>query len=249
MSTEPLNWDGGEEGDENPKNVLKGLANKQLEEMQKKLRNKVVHGQFARYISGSLTNKGDAAHQCRRELEREGTDPKASVQWLREGQLDPETEGIIVAAQDGVTHTRAYCSRILKKPGPTKCRACGKGQETLGHILSACPVHMWTLYKERHDRVLFLLVKAICGSLGICIPATWSRQGGVATPAVLGTKSKKVLVDQVIPTDRPVTECRPDLYVRLAERKRVAIFDVACAWDPIVQVRTPSSPTTKLHYV
>ena len=170
---------------------------------------------------------------------KEGTDHKASVRWLQDGLLDAETEGTIIAAQDGVTHTRAYRTRILKDPGLPRCRACGKWDETIGHILLACSFHSWGLYKERHDRVLYLLVQAICSSMGLRTQSVWRFRGGVAVPAVLGTKRKQVKVDQVIPTDRWISECRPDLLVRWARKMTVAILDVACAWDPIIEVNPP----------
>ena len=157
--------------------------------------------------------------------------------------LDAETEGTIIAAQDGVTHTRAYRTRVLKDTGSPRCRACGRGDETMGHILSACSFHSWGLYKERHDRVLYLLVQAIRGSKGLRTQSVWRGRGGVAVPAVIGTKRKQIKVDQVIPTDRPITECRPDLLVRWEKKRIVAILDVACAWDPIIEVKPPSYVT------
>ncbi len=89
-----------------------------------------------------------------REVGKKDTDKKATNKWLTEGRLQAETEAIIVAAQDGVTYTRAYRRRVLKEKISPQCRACGGGEETLGHILSACPAHQWNLYKERHDRVV-----------------------------------------------------------------------------------------------
>ena len=48
-----------------------------------------------------------------------------------------------------------------------KCRMCGEGRETLGHVLSACPQYKFTLYKERHDRVPLLTGKiSVAGSGG-----------------------------------------------------------------------------------
>ena len=46
-----------------------------------------------------------------------------------------------------------------------------------------------------------------------------------------------VMVDQVCPTDRVVTEARPDMVVRLTEAKRLLILEVACAWEPLITAR------------
>lgn len=79
---------------------------------------------------------------------------------MAEGREDERGVGSI-AAQDGVIHTAVYCNKILKHPTSPTCRACSRREETLGHILSGCESHTWGLYKERNDRVLFQLVKAI----------------------------------------------------------------------------------------
>lgn len=81
-------------------------------------------------------------------MKKEGTDLKATVQWLTDRLLDAETEGRVISAQEEVTHTRAYLTRVLKEAGTPKCRACGEGEETVGHMLSACPTYAWTLYNQ-----------------------------------------------------------------------------------------------------
>ena len=40
-----------------------------------------------------------------------------------------------------------------------------------------------------------------------------------------------------IPTDKALEHRRLDLTIRLAEKRRVVIFKVACAWDPLVGTR------------
>ena len=113
----------------------------------------------------------------------------------------------------------------------TSCRACEGPRETIGHILSHCPNYHWTLFTERHNRVLYLLVKAVLTSLKLGIPESMRGPGGVAVAGVTGGRGIKVLVDQLIPTSRTVIHRKPDLVVRMEEERRVVIFEVACAWD------------------
>ena len=54
---------------------------------------------------------------------------------------------------------------------------------------------------------------------------------------VMGSIQKRLLIDQNIPTIRNVRERKPDLVVRLQEEKRVLIFDVTVAWEPLVKER------------
>ena len=123
-------------------------------------------------------------------------------------ELNAETDGIIVEAQDVVTHTRAYLARVIKDPQALKdswCRMCNERDETLGHILSSCLSYKWSLYKERHDRLLFILAKAVMGALGITLPKGLQSAGGVAGQGVVQKGTTHVLLDQLIPSDQVLT--------------------------------------------
>lgn len=113
--------------------VGKKLREVQIRTLVMKLQRKKIHGVFAKQARMAETDK------------------KATFEWLKEGNLQAETEAVIVAAQDGVTHTNAYRSRILREHSNPLCRACGKADETIGHILAGCESHRWSLYKDRHD--------------------------------------------------------------------------------------------------
>ena len=143
----------------------------------------------------------------------------------------------MTAAQDGVTAKRSYWQQILGEDIDTKCRMCGENRETLGHILSAYPLYKFTLYKERHDRVLYQLARSVLLGLWEKLPESLSRLGGICVSAVVGTPRHRMLIDMAIPTLRTVEHRRPDLVVYLQERKEVLLLKVACAWDPLIQDR------------
>ena len=82
---------------------------------------------------------------------------KESYVWLSEGRLRPQTEALILAAQDDVLHTRWYRNRILRNSSLLMCRECGKAMETVKHILNMCEPKGFSLYKERHDRAILIL--------------------------------------------------------------------------------------------
>ena len=43
----------------------------------------------------------------------------------------------------------------------------------------------------------------------------------------------QLYIDQVIPTDRTMTEKRPDLVVSVPSQDRVVIMEVACSWETV----------------
>ncbi len=93
-----------------------------------------------------------------KQSQKKGMDPQGLHAWLADGRLQARTEGFIIAALDGIVHTRAYRARVLEDSVSTVCRACRTSRETVGHLLSSCEPLKWNLYKDRHDRVLYQLV-------------------------------------------------------------------------------------------
>ena len=178
-----------------------------------------------------------------RELRKEGVDARASHGWLRDGNLRPTTEALVVAAQDQVIHTMAYKAKILRQPVNPVCRACGEGEETIAHILAWCPAYRWGLRKQRHDRVLFQLVVAVAKELGLQVPRALRTKNGGIQSGVFGTRGETLIVDRPTPTDRATEVNKPDLIVSLEQLKRIVVMEVAVAWEPLVQEREKEKET------
>ncbi|CAN0606759.1 unnamed protein product, partial [Ectocarpus sp. 12 AP-2014] len=77
--------------------------------------------------------------------------PEASLLWLRDGTLYPETEGFMVAIQDQVIDTRNRRKHILRQNVVDICRLCNQFQETISHISTGCPALANTEYLARHN--------------------------------------------------------------------------------------------------
>ncbi len=202
-----------------PGTLTKRLKGAQLQCKKQDLQTKSVHGGFAR--------------QCAKTE----TDKRGTHMWLTKGKLHPETEATIMALQDQVVMTRVHRSKVMKLGGDVMCRFCGERQETVAHILSGCGKLKWGLYKARHDRVLYQLAKVVGREMGLKVPKRLRKPGGLARSGVVGTSSKKMLVDVCIPTKRYISERRPDLVTIDKAAKRIVIYEVACAWDPGVTRR------------
>nr|CAH7731550.1 unnamed protein product [Callosobruchus chinensis] len=87
--------------------------------------------------------------------------------FLRSSRLKSETEGFIMACQDGVFNTLVYRSRVMGVNVPdARCRACRQAPETLMHLLSACRTYAGT-YVHRHNAALRVRYYHLRHSYGI----------------------------------------------------------------------------------
>jgi len=169
----------------------------------------------------------------------DGVDQEGTFAWLSDGRLRAETEGLIFAAQDGVLLTNRYKRTVLKQSATqSTCRLCREGEETIGHILSSCRSHLWSLIKQRHDRVVYRLMLALCKKLNIKVPDAlmWSIDGWKGVAALEGCEAK-LLVDLTVPTDRQIEERRPDLVLYLKGQQRIVVMEGAVAWEPLLAER------------
>ena len=87
-----------------------------------------MHGQYIRNIARQFISEED------------------TFLWLSKGDLKAETESEIVAAQDQALQTKYYVTEILNTEKDSKCRFCQQFDETIDHIISACPI----LAKEQY---------------------------------------------------------------------------------------------------
>ena len=153
------------------------------------------------------SNLAEKSHQG--SYHRQVTNRESYV-WLSEGRLRPQTEALILAAQDDVLHTRWYQNRILKNSRLLMCRECGKAMETVKHILNMCEPKGFSLYKERHDRAILIMLWRLLKEYGFKQEEPWYK---LEAKPVYDNRSLKILWDPSIPTDDEMTERRPDLVV------------------------------------
>jgi len=67
-----------------------------------------------------------------------------------------------VAAQDRALQTEYCAAKILITETDSKCRLCQQFDETIDHIISACPILAKEKYIKRHDTVCAQLHFNIC---------------------------------------------------------------------------------------
>jgi len=102
-----------------------------------------------------------------RNIDRQLISEEVTFLWLSKGDLKAETESGIVAAQDQALQTKYYATKILNTEKDRKCRLCQQFDETIDHIISACPILAKERYIKRHDRVCAQLHFNICKETGV----------------------------------------------------------------------------------
>ena len=96
---------------------------------QERWQNKALHDQYLNDTKGK-------------------TDYEITWNWLKNGYLKKETEGLIMAAQYQAIRTNVIKARIDKTSSDSKCQLCKVKEETIDHLMSSCSKIAQTDYKE-----------------------------------------------------------------------------------------------------
>ena len=181
--------------------------NRVREENHNKWKTKPLHGQYMRDI--------------------EGKTDEDSWRWLRNGYLKPETEGMILAAQEQSLRTRAIQAKIDKKAISPMCRMCGQAEETNMHIVSACSKIAQTWMKERHDKLATHVHWELCKKYGIECSEKWYEH----TATYVENDLVEITWDKTVQNDRRVKHNRPDIILNLKKENKWVLIDIAVPAD------------------
>jgi hypothetical protein len=134
---------------------------------------------------------------------------------------------IIITVQDQAIKTKYYATKVLNTETDSKCRLCEQFDETIDHIISACPILAKEWYIKRHDRVCAQLHFNICKETEVQLDKKhWyehvsklaeTGQGGNVT----------ILWNQQVQTDRTISNNKPNIIVRDNEKRTCMLIDVA----------------------
>ncbi|CAG4968893.1 unnamed protein product [Colias eurytheme] len=161
------------------------------------------------------------------DLNLQHVDKLASNEWLRRGELFPETEGFMIAIQDQVIETRNYRKHIMKIPTTQDiCRKCHNSTETIQHITGACSAIVQTDYKHRHDQIANIIHQklAIKHKLIDKTPVPYYKY---IPETILENCNHKLYFDRAILTDRTVHYNRPDITMIDKVNKAAYLIDIA----------------------
>jgi len=109
----------------------------------------------------------------------------------------------------------------------SKYRFCQQFDETIDHIISACPILAKEQYIKRHDSVCEQLHFNICKETGVQLNKThWYEH---VTKSVETSQVGKVTIlrNQQVQTDRTIPNNKPDIIIRDNEKGICMLIDVA----------------------
>ena len=127
-------------------------------------------------------------------------------------------------------------AKIMHKSVPSlNCRLCGQAEETIVHLLSACPVLAPTAYLHRHNLIaaavhLHLLKTYSFENAG----QSWCTHKPLP---VLESSTIKILWDFTLHTDHHHSSNRPDIVLFEYCQKQIYFIEISCPADVNVEVK------------
>lgn len=159
------------------------------------------------------------------QLSSDNVDKQVSISFIRNGYLQPETEGFLFAIQDKVMRTRNYERHILQLNTNDVCRKCLQRGETIEHITAGCGQLSNNLYLSRHNQVAKIIHRQF--ALQYCLVKRAQPYYKYVPQPVLETPSHLLYWDRTIVTDKTVDFNRPDIVLIDKSKKVAFIIDIA----------------------
>ena len=171
------------------------------QERKTKWKEKMFHGQFLRHT---------------KELA-----DKEQWWWLTYGTRKRETE-------EQALRTNLVKAKIDKDQEDSRCRMCGKADESINHLLSDCSKMTQKEYKHRHDWMGKKTYWEVWKNYGIETKAKWYEH---KPQAVYEIKEYKILWDFSIQIDHVIEARRPDMIIVEKKGNKYHIIDFAVPYD------------------
>jgi len=155
--------------------------------------------------------------------------PDTMFDWMFSRHLKMTTEGLVLAAQDQALRTRNYEYAVMgsRRHGDAKCRLCREFQETVDHIVSACPVLARSSYISRHDSIVRYVHWCMSRKIGV-LDTVKSHYGHPLVP-ITEHGGWKLMWEFTVPTDLPLKHNRPDIIV--INQEEALLVDVSVPLD------------------
>lgn len=200
-------------------NDLRSLEEKQL---KVKIKERVLEITRTKHMEKPMHS------QYYKSLEEQELDRALTFSFLSAPGLLSETEGFVMACQDGVFASKVYRKIITKENlQDTRCRACKKDEETTMHLLAACSKYAPNLYISRHDMALKVVYYHLRYEYKIDenkVPPFKEK----VLPAVVSNDLVKIFWNFPFSTTAQIAANRPDMVVMLLQTKEMYVVEMSC---------------------
>ncbi|XP_053156184.1 uncharacterized protein LOC128346682 [Hemicordylus capensis] len=197
----------------NTNETKQAYKKEQVKNRAEKWKNKPLHGQYLHNISGK-------------------SDITKTWQWLTNGNLKKETEGLILAAQEQALRTNAIRAKVKKSTTNSKCRLCKEADETVDYLITCRKKITQTYYKQRHDKVAGMIHWNICKKYMLPVAKNWWDH---KTEKVVENEDANILWDFRLQTDKHLPHNTPDTTVVEKKEKQVKITNIAIPGDSRIE--------------
>ena len=116
----------------------------------------------------------------------------------------------------------------------SKCRLCGKVDETVRHIVCECPMSAQKEYKRKHDWVGRKMHWEVCRKIGIDVNEKLYKH---EPQKVRKNDSWKILWYNTIQTDYVIEARRPDMVIIDKTKNECKIINFTCPFDSRIEKR------------
>ena len=144
--------------------------------------------------------------------------------WLKKGDLKPETEALLCAAQEQALRTNYVKFHIDRTVESSLCRLCGEKGEHVTHLISECKKLAQKEYKRRHANVARIVHWKLCGLYQLERAEKWYKH---QPNGVIESDEVKIRWDFNIQCDSRIECRRPDVVVVLKKKTECKIIYIA----------------------
>ncbi|XP_039297358.1 uncharacterized protein LOC120354371 [Nilaparvata lugens] len=216
------------EEEHEPNQLRAGIKTAEFRFLLQQHKDKSLHGVFYRHV------------------EEQGLSKPLTFAFLKSAALKSETEGFILACQDGVINTLSYRSRVMHMDVPDiSCRVCQRAPETIMRILSSCSVHATAGYIHRHNAALRVLCYHLRHSYGINkTPVLPYAPGEIGS--VVGNERCRIYWNYSFSTTRLLRATKPDVVLLDITSKTMYVIEFSAPAEGNI-VTKEEEKQTKYH--
>ena len=139
-----------------------------------------------------------------------------------------------MATQEQDIRTNNIKAKIDKAQENSKCRMCGKAEDSVNHVLSKCSKLAQKEYKRRHHWFGTKIHWDIRRKYGIEMKEKWYEH---KPKIVMENDKSRILWNFTVQTDHEIYGRRPDVTVVQKDKNLCQIIDFACPYYRRVDTR------------